>query len=68
MPEPRNYRIVLWSLVVFVLVVAAPGWYIQTQMAQKAYLMEQRLAALEERVEELESQLDDGQANDPADK
>ena len=66
MPEPRDYRIILWSLVIFVLVVAAPGWYIQKQMAEKLYLLEDRVAALEERVEEPERQPADGQTEDPA--
>ena len=64
MPESRNYRIVLWSLVIFVLVVATPGWYIQKQMAEKMYHLEDRVAALEEEVEELKSQPADGQAED----
>ncbi len=66
MPEPRYYRIVLWSLVIFVLVVATPGWYIQKQMAQKMYHLEDRVATLEEQAEELKSQLAGGQAEDPA--
>ena len=71
MPEPRYYRIVLWSLVIFVLVVAAPGWYIQKQMAEKLYHLEGRVVRLEDRVamlegqvEEPESQPIDGQAGD----
>jgi cell division protein FtsB len=56
MPEPRSYRIILWSLVIFVLVVATPGWYIQKQLAQKMHLMDDRLATLEEQVEELKSE------------
>ncbi len=65
MPEMKHYRIILWSLVIFVLVVAAPGWYIQKQMAEKVYLLEDRVAALEEQVEELKSQPAGGQAEDP---
>ena len=66
MPEPRYYRIVLWSLVLFVLVVATPGWYIQKRMAQKMYRLEERVAGLEQQVEELKSRPTDGRAGDKA--
>ena len=73
MSESRSYRIVLWSLVLFVLVVATPGWYIQIRLAQKVYpldesmaAMEERVAALEERVEELASQPADDRTGDEA--
>ena len=66
MPERRYYRTVLWSLVLFVLVVATPGWYIQKQMAQKMHHLEGRVSALEREVEELKSQPADDRAGDPA--
>ena len=66
MPEPSSYRIVLWSLVIFVLVVATPGWYIQMQLGKKVYLLEERVAALEEQVEELKSPPADGPGPDAA--
>jgi F0F1-type ATP synthase membrane subunit b/b' len=66
MPEARYYRIVLWSLVIFVLVVATPGWYIQKQMAQKLHHLEDRVATLEEQAEELKSQPAGGQTEEPA--
>ena len=73
MPESRDYRIFIWSLVIFVLVVAAPGWYIQMQLAEKMYhlkdrvaTLEDRVATLEEQVEQPESQPADRQSEDPA--
>ncbi len=58
MPPPRYYRIVLWSLVIFVLVVATPGWYIQKQLAQKMHHLGERVGALEDRVAVLEGQVE----------
>jgi membrane protein implicated in regulation of membrane protease activity len=58
MAPPRYYRIVLWSLVIFVLVVATPGWFIQTRLAQKMHHLKERVAALEDRVAELEGQVE----------
>ena len=65
MPEMKNHRIILWSLVTFVLVVAAPGWYIQIRMIQKVHILEGRVDALENQMEELKSQPVAGKTEDP---
>ncbi len=58
MPPPRYYRIVLWSLVIFVLVVATPGWYIQKRLAEKMHHLGERVGELEDRVAVLERQVE----------
>jgi len=47
MSEWVRHRITVWALIVFVLVITAPGWYVQTRLLIKLNQLEARVAKLE---------------------
>lgn len=47
----RNNRLPLWSLVVFVVLVSLPGWYILLRLAENQRKIDKRLEVIENRLE-----------------
>ncbi len=50
MSPMKRHRILIWSVVVFALLVATPGWYIQMRLAEKVNRLEKRVTELEDRL------------------
>ncbi len=51
MLEARRFRLGIWAVVFFVLVVSVPGWFVQMRMIEKLGRLEKRVVELESRVE-----------------
>ena len=50
MSPMKRQRLLVWSVVVFALLVATPGWYIQVRLAEKINRLEKRVTELEDRL------------------
>jgi hypothetical protein len=50
MSPAKRDRILVWSVVVFALLLAMPGWYIQMRLAEKINHLEKRVTELEDRL------------------
>ncbi len=49
MPESKQYRLGIWAVVFFVLVVSLPGWFVQMRLIEKLGRLEKRVVELEAR-------------------
>ena len=52
----KRQRLLVWSVVVFALLVATPGWYIQMRLAEKVNRLEKRVTQLEDRLPEADEE------------
>lgn len=48
----RSNRLLLWSLVVFVVLVSLPSWYILLRLAENQHKIDSRLKQIENRLED----------------
>jgi hypothetical protein len=51
MSETRRFRLGIWAVVFFVLVVSVPGWFVQMRLIEKLGRLEKRVVELESRVD-----------------
>ncbi len=51
MSESRRFRLGIWAVVFFVLVVSVPGWFVQMRLIEKLGRLEKRVVELESRVD-----------------
>jgi len=53
MSDTKRFRMGLWAVVFFVLVVTMPGWYVQMRTLEKVSRLERRIAELEAHTADL---------------
>jgi hypothetical protein len=51
MSEVTRFRLGIWAVVFFVLVVSIPGWFVQMRLLQKIGRLEKRIVQLESRID-----------------